>query len=209
MRVLVGCEYSGTVRDAFNAIPGVEAWSCDIIGTERDAPHHFIGNIFSLLDGTFVDAKYDLIILHPPCTAMAVCGNRHYAGTQEREKAIKWTMDLWELAKTKAKSVALENPASVIFPHLRKAGAEVQYIQPYQFGHMEQKKTGLALHNLPLLKPTNDVYDEMMELPKKERERVFYMSPSEDRGKERARFYTGIAKAMADQWGSIWNKETN
>lgn len=200
--VLVGCEYSGTVRDAFNAIPGVVAWSCDIIGTERDGPH-IVGDIIEFLEGTFVDAIYDLIILHPPCTAMAVCGNRHYAGTQEREQAIKWTMDLWELAKKKAKSVALENPASVIFPHLRKAGAEVQYIQPYQFGHMEQKKTGLALHNLPPLQPTNNVYDEMMKLPKKERERIFYMSPSADRGKERARFFPGIAEAFADQWGNL------
>jgi len=202
VRVLIGCEYSGTVREAFNSKKDHLAWSCDIIGSERDGLH-IVGDVMGFLNGMFIDAKLDLIILHPPCTAMAVCGNRTYSNSQDRLDAVDWTLRLWELAKKKAPRVALENPASVIFPHLRKSGAHVQYIQPYQFGHMEQKKTGLALHNLPPLKPTNNVYDEMMKLPKGKRERVFYMSPSKDRGKERARFYTGFADAMADQWGNL------
>lgn len=98
--------------------------------------------------------------------------------------------------------VAMENPASVLFPALRsRRGAKVQYVQPWMFGHPEQKKTGFALHGLPPLVETDNVYEYMMTLPKKERERIFYMSPGADRGKERARFFTGLAAAMADQWG--------
>lgn len=95
----------------------------------------------------------------------------------------------------------MENPASVLFPILRnQRGADVQYIQPYEFGHLEQKKTGLALHGVPRLVGTENVYEKMMKLPKKERERVHYMSPGPNRAKERARFYQGIANAMAIQW---------
>jgi hypothetical protein len=136
---------------------------------------------------------------------MGVCGNKHYARGKprhgERVSAIIWSTGVWSYAKHHARCAALENPASVIFPVLRKDGADVQYIQPWQFGHPEQKKTGLALHNLPRLTPTNDVYEYMMTLPRKERERIFFMSPGEDRGHERSRFYPGIADAMAAQWG--------
>jgi hypothetical protein len=156
---------------------------------------------------------WDLIILHIPCTAMGVCGNKHYGRGKpkhgERVSAIIWSVGVWEYAKQHAASVALENPASVIFPVLRKGGADVQYIQPWQHGHPEQKKTGLALHNLPRLKPTNDVYEHMMTLPRKERERIFYMSPSEDRGHERSRFYQGFAEAMADQWGDYISAQSD
>jgi len=103
---------------------------------------------------------------------------------------------------TRTHWVVMENPASVLFPYLRTMyAADVQYIQPWQFGHPEQKKTGLALHKATRLQPTEDVKEFMMTLPVKKRERIWYMSPGPDRQKERARFFPGIAAAMAEQWG--------
>jgi len=149
---------------------------------------------------------WDLIIVHIPCTAMAVCGNKTYAeGSpeyQQRLDAIEWSLKVWDAACMMAPRVAMENPASVLFPALRtRRKALVQYVQPYGFGHLEQKKTGFALRGLMPLRETDNVYEEMMKLPKNVRERVLYMSPGPDRAKERARFYTGFAEAMADQWG--------
>lgn len=201
IRVLVACEYSATVRDAFRA-RGFDAWSCDLLPTEGDAQWHIVGDVEDVIE----DGDWDLIILHVPCTAMAVCGNKHYGQFgykhYDRLDAIAWTLDVARLALSRAPHVALENPASVIFPRMRTdLNAKVQYVQPWMFGHPEQKKTGLALWDLPALAETNNVYAYMMALPRKERERVFFMSPGPDRGKERARFYQGIAEAMAQQWG--------
>lgn len=204
MLVLIACEYSNTVSGEFRRA-GHDAWSNDIIPSEGPDEFHILGDCKAAISSR----HWDLIIIHIPCTAMGVCGNGTYGKDkpkhQERIDAIEWSLSVWDLAVQHAKKgVAMENPASVLFPVLRDArGADVQYIQPYMFGHKEQKKTGLALHGLPRLHGTNDVYDEMMNLPKKERERVFYMSPGPDRGKERARFYSGIADAMADQWGML------
>lgn len=149
------------------------------------------------------DGEYDLGIMHPDCTAVCVAGNRTYSGTQEREDQIEWIMQLAYIAKWKCARLCIENPVSVIFPHLRSAGFTIQYVQPWQHGHMEQKKTGLALFNLPPLVETNNVYDAMMDLPKCKRERVFYMSPGENRKRDRSESYSGILAAMADQWGQL------
>ena len=184
MRVLVGCEYSGTVRDAFIA-QGHNAWSCDLLESESPGPH-FQADIFEAIG---CSNSWDLIILHPPCTHMAVCGNRYWSGTKEREAAIAWTRKLWQAAVQNADRVALENPVSVLSSQWQKP---TQYIQPWQFGHGETKKTGLWLHNLPPLEPTNIVEGR--------EQRIWKMSPSPDRGKERSRFYPGIAAAMAQQW---------
>ncbi len=196
---LIGCEYSSTVRGAF-AAHGIPAYSCDIIPTEGDPRFHIVGDV----QNAITSRQWAGIILHVPCTAMGVCGNGTYGAGKarhgERIAAIAWTLETWRLAKRHARAVALENPASVIFPILRADGADVQYVQPWQHGHPEQKKTGLALHNLPRLVPTRDVYAHMMTLPRAERERVFFMSPGPDRGKERARFFAGFANAMAEQW---------
>lgn len=201
---LVACEYSATVSNAIRAT-GRECWSNDILDTEGDPAWHIKGDCLAAI----MSRRWSLIVIHIPCTAMAVCGNSTYAPggieSEARRDAIDWTLEVWDAAISQAEHVALENPASVIFPILRdQRGADVQYVQPYQFGHMEQKKTGLALHRLPRLRPTDNVYPEMMGLPKKERERVHYMSPGPDRAKERARFYTGFANAMADQWPGQW-----
>lgn len=196
MNILIGCEYSGTVRDAFLKL-GHNAWSNDIIDTESKPERHMKMDIMDAL----MNGCWDMVIIHIPCTYMAVCGNGTYAKTEARFEALEWSCRVWEQAKLTAKRVVMENPASVLFPRLRELGADVQYVQPWQFGHTEQKKTGLALWRTKRLVETNNVYEEMMKLPKKERERIWYMSPGKDRGKERARFYTGIADAMAEQWG--------
>lgn len=201
MKVLVCCEYTQTVTQAFLAA-GHDAWSNDILDTEGDPKRHLKMDAMLALSSD----SWDLAILHPPCTHMAVCGNATWAGSKEREDAIRWTLLLWTEAKRYAKRVALENPVSAIFPELRKfgaTGATVQYIQPWMFGHPEQKRTGLAIHNLPKLTETNNVYAEMMKLPRKQRERIHFMSPSATRGLERSRTFPGIADAFVQQWGSL------
>lgn len=195
MKILVGFEYSGIVRDALLA-KGHDAISCDLLPTESPGPHHQ-GDIMDMLN-----EPWDMIIAHPPCTALCVAGNSTYgegqAKYQERLGACRWTRELWDRCKEIADHVCFENPLGVL---QRLAGfPKPQYIQPYQFGHLEQKKTGLFLHNLPPLIETNNVYQEMGRLPKRQRERIHYMGPSSDRAKLRAKTYTGVALAMADQW---------
>lgn len=197
MHVLVVFEFSGTVRDAFIK-RGHNAVSCDLLPTEADGPH---------IQGDCVIAiksrKWDIIIMHPPCTKIAVCGNRTYgrgkAKHHERIESAKWTKAVWELAKSVCDMVVMENPKNIMGSAV---GKRTQAVQPYQFGHMEMKETWLWLHGLPRLKPTKNVYGQMMQLPKKERERIFYMPPSEDRGHLRSITYQGIADAMAEQWGN-------
>ena len=108
-------------------------------------------------------------------------------------------MEFWDLAKTKASKVCFENPVGVL--HRLGGIVKASYVQPYEFGHLEQKKTGLHLYNLDPLVPTNNVYNEMMELPKNQRERIFHLPPSKDRWKIRSTTFKGIAEAMANQWG--------
>lgn len=197
MRVLIACEYSGRVRDAFIAL-GHDAISCDLLPTDSPGPH---------IQGDCVEAitsdYWDLIIVHPPCTALTVAGNSTYgegmAKYSERLIAVDWTVKLFELAKKHAESICMENPVGVL---PRMGGLKCsQYIQPYMFGHMEQKKTGLWLHNLPKLVETENVYAQMMLLPKNKRERLHYLPPSADRWKLRSTTYQGIADAIAAQWG--------
>ena len=203
--ILIGCEYSATERNAFQD-HGFEAWSCDLKPTDGDPRWHIQGDIRDAVRSR----RWSLIILHVDCTAMAVAGNRHYGRGKplhhKREAAVEWTMGVVQDALDNADHVALENPASVIFPYLRErwnVAVDVQYIQPWQHGHPEQKKTGLALWNLPRIRETNNVHDHMMTLPRKERERIFFMSPGAHRGHERSRAYQGIADAFADQWGDF------
>lgn len=185
MRVLVGCEYSGVVRDAFFTA-GHDAWSCDLEESEGLTPwRHIHGDI-----RTALREPWDLIILHPPCTYLAVSGNRWYANTYEREQAIRWTMKLWRRACQVSNKVALENPVGVLATAWRRPN---QYIQPWEYGHPESKRTGLWLRGLPNLKPTTKKPEEIQE-------RIWRMAPGPNRSKERSRFYTGIAEAMAKQW---------
>ena len=200
MKVLIACEYSGRVRDAFLAL-GHDAISCDLLPTDVTGPHHQ-GDVIDLLNSK-PDGYYDLIIAHPECTKLCVSGNAHYGEGQpkynERLKSVEWTVNFWKLAKRKSYSVAFENPVGVL--HRLGGLPKANYVQPYEFGHLEQKKTGLHLHNLDPLTPTNNVREEMMKLPKNVRERLHYLPPSADRWKIRSTTYEGIAKAMAAQWG--------
>ncbi len=181
MRVLVACEFSGVVRDAFLA-KGHDAWSCDILPTEIPGPH-----IETDVKRVF-DLNWDLMIAHPPCTHLACSGARWFKDKgPEQQAALAFVQDL--LAAPIAK-IALENPVSVISTKIRKPD---QIIQPWQYGHPETKTTCLWLKNLPRLKPA--------EIVEGREARVHRESPSPERWKNRSRTYPGIAKAMADQWG--------
>ena len=198
-RVLIACEYSGRVRQAFRNA-GHDAWSCDLLPSEDASPHHVQGDVMSLLTHEWCGGDprgWDLLIAHPPCTHLASSGARWWGGKQhEQAEALAFVRALLDCDVPR---IALENPAGRIGTQIRKAD---QYIQPWQFGHPETKATGLWLKNLPPLVPTLNVKDAMDKLPAKERHRVHYMSPGPDRWKERSRTYQGIADAMAAQWGT-------
>ena len=193
MRVLIGCETSGASREAFRRL-GHDAWSCDVLPADDGSPHHIVGDIVKLLED---GPRWDLIILHPPCTALAVSGNRWYGEGKERHhervEAIRWTVALWELATSICPRVALENPVGVLSS--QGGLAATQYIQPWQFGHGETKKTGLWLHGLPALRPTDVVEGR--------EQRVWNLPPSPDRWKIRSKTFQGIADAFASQWGGV------
>lgn len=181
MRILVACEYSATVREAF-AAKGHEAVSCDLLPTEIPGPH-YEGNVLDILYD-----KWDLMIAHPPCTHLAVSGARWFKDKQvEQKEALTFVR---ELLNAPIERIALENPISIISSKIRKPD---QIIQPWMFGHGETKATCLWLKGIPLLQPTNVVDGREA--------RVHKMAPSPDRWKERSRTFKGIAQAMADQWG--------
>ena len=191
MRVLVACEYSGRVRDAFTAA-GHEAMSCDLLDSETPGAH-YVGDVRDVLEG-----GWDLLIAHPPCTDLAVSGARHFPAkiADGRQAAALEFVRL--LLAAPVPRIALENPVSIISSRIRPA---TQYVQPWEFGHPETKKTGLWLKNLPPLVPTADVSAAMALLPPSERNRVHHMSPGPDRWRHRSRTFEGIAAAMATQWG--------
>ncbi len=183
MRVLVGCEYSGRVRQAFRNL-GHDAWSCDLLESEDESPYHIIGDVITLLSD-----QWDLAIFHPPCTHLAVSGSRWFKDkVAEQAEALEFVRMLMDAPIPK---IAIENPVSVISSRIRKPD---QIIQPWQFGHGETKATCLWLKGLPKLTPTNVVEGREA--------RIHKMPPSPDRWKERSRTYQGIADAMAHQWGS-------
>jgi site-specific DNA-cytosine methylase len=182
MKVLVACEYSGRVRDAFLA-KGHDAISCDLLPTDAPGPH-YQGDVFDIINNGF-----DLLIAHPPCTHLAVSGARHFAAKKAsgvQDEALDFVRRLLDSPIDK---IALENPISIISSRIRKPD---QIIQPWQFGHGETKATCLWLKNLPLLVPTNIVDGRS--------DRIHKMPPSPDRWKLRSTTYSGIAQAMAEQW---------
>lgn len=192
LRVLVACEYSGRVRDAFRA-RGHDAWSCDLLPAEDGSEFHHQGDVLPHLGN-----EWDLMIAHPPCTDLAVSGARHFAAKVADGRQQRALDFVRALMAAPIPRICIENPISIISSKIRKPE---QIIQPWQFGHPEQKATCLWLKGLPPLTPTNDVYEHMMTLPKQERERVHRMPPGPDRWKERSRTFPGIAAAMASQWG--------
>jgi len=181
MRVLVACEFSGTVRDAFIRA-GHEAVSCDLLDTETPGPH-YRGDVRDILgDG------WDLMIAHPPCTHLAVSGARWFHKKQaEQQESLEFVR---ELLAAPIPRICLENPVSIISSRIRKPD---QIIQPWQFGHGETKATCLWLVGLPKLVPTDIVSGRDP--------RIHMLPPSPDRWKLRSKTYDGIAAAMAEQWG--------
>jgi len=183
VRLLVACEFSGAVRDAFLAA-GHDAMSCDLLPTDVPGPH-YQGDVRDVLgDG------WDLMIAHPPCTHLAVSGARWFKDkVQEQDEALDFVRLLLDAPIPR---IALENPISVISSRIRKPD---QIIQPWQFGHGETKATCLWLKGLPKLVPT--------EIVDGREARVHRLPPGPDRWKLRSITYPGIARAMAEQWGSL------
>ena len=195
MKVLVACEYSGIVRDAFIE-KGHDAISCDLLETDRPGPH-YTGDIFDI-----IDPEFDLMIAHPPCTYMCNSGAKHLYINGKKENGIE--PNRWKALEEAAiffkrllnypiPKIAVENPIMLSYAKDIVGSNYTQIIQPWQFGHGETKATCLWLRNLPKLVPTNIVEGREQRLHK--------LPPSKDRWKERSKTFEGIAKAMADQWG--------
>lgn len=202
LRFLVGCEFSGTVRDALIA-RGHYAMSCDLLPTEKPGPH-YQGDVRDVLDD-----GWDGLIAHPSCTFITNSGVCHLHAPDTTEPTLKgqprWDAldEACEFFKTllecKIKYKVIENPIPHKYAVQRIGRKYDQLIQPYQFGHMERKATCFWLDNFPKLIETNNVKAEMLLLPKREQQRLHYLSPGPDRWKERSRTFTGIADALADQ----------
>ena len=196
MKVLIACEYSGIVRDAF-AAKGHDAWSCDILPTESPG-NHFQGDVLEHLD-----KGWDIMIAHPPCTHLAVSGARWFTEGKKPWSLQEDALDfVRKLLNAPIDKIALENPVSVISTKIKKPN---QIIQPFEYGHDVTKRTCLWLKNLPNLKPTKIVKPDIVLVNGKKMSRMHYESfklPSKERSKVRSKFYTGIAEAMADQWGT-------
>lgn len=214
MKVLIACEFSGVVRDAFRAL-GHEAWSCDLRECEPSpwSEYHIVCDVRKVLGWN--EPKFDLLIAHPPCTHLSLSGARwatdHWVKREDKP-------DRWHDGSAKRTAMAeaaeffrllldCDIPRRCIENPMSRASTLVapksQTIHPWQFGHPEQKTTWLWLRNLPPLEPTDNVYDRMMALPKRERERIWSMPPGPEREKMRSVTYSGIAKAMAEQWGKL------
>jgi site-specific DNA-cytosine methylase len=203
MRLLVACEFSGIVREAFRA-KGHDAWSCDILPSDQPTLFHYKGDVLDILnDG------WDMMIAHPPCTHLAVSGARWFTeGKKDWQLQIEALKFVELLMLAPIEKIVIENPVSVISTKIRKPD---QIIQPWQFGHPETKKTCLWLKNLPKLKSTKIVEPDYMRnkdgtyyMDKKGKRysRIHFMSyKNSQRSKERSLTYKGIALAMADQWG--------
>lgn len=198
MKILVACEYSGTVRDAFIR-GGHEAMSCDLLPTDSPGPH-YQGDVFDIInDG------WDMMVAHPPCTYLSVSGmhwtTRGLRDPQLTEDALNF---VHLLMAAPIERIAIENPISVISSRIRKPD---QIITPYQFGHDASKKTCLWLKGLPLLRPTQLVEPRIVNGKPRWGNQTDSgqnkLPPSADRWKIRSETYTGIADAMADQWGSL------
>ena len=219
MNVLVACEESQRVCTAFRG-KGHNAFSCDILPCSGDRPEwHIQGDVLPLLNGhcgwysqaglyNYLDAKWDLIIAHPPCTYLTLAGNKWFKPEfadrfpdrkKQREDAVAFFM---AIANADCDKIAIENPVGVMSSQWRKPD---QYIEPYMFGDPEKKKTGLWLKGLPLLKPTNIVEPVIIHCKSGANEPRWHMEtmhlPKEERSRVRSQTFPGIARAFAEQWG--------
>ena len=199
MKILVACEESQAVTIELRRL-GHEAFSCDILECSGGHPEwHLQEDVTPLLK-----QRWDLIIAFPPCTHLAVSGAAWFEQKRKdgrQQEAIDFFM---MFANADCERIAIENPVGIMSRIYKKPS---QIVQPYEYGHMEQKSTCLWLKGLPLLRPTNNVYDKMMGLPKNKRERLHYLPPSPERAKLRSKTFPGIAKAMAEQWAGDIREE--
>ena len=200
MKVLIACEFSGIVRDAFKA-KGHDAWSCDLLPTERQG-QHIQDDVRNHLKG-----GWDLMIGHPPCTFLCNSGvswlYKQPSRMLELSLATQFFYVLWNASIPR---ICIENPIPHKYGRLPKHS---HIIQPWMFGHPEQKATCLWLKGLPKLKPTNNVKEQMLKLPDNKRQRLHYLPPSKDRQTIRSRTFQGIANAMAEQWGTTARADEN
>lgn len=195
MKILIACEFSGIVREAFKS-KGHEVLSCDLLPTEIPGNHY---------QGSVLDVIYkgwDMMIAHPPCTYLANSGVQHLHKDIKRwEKLFQGAEFFKFLLNYPIPKICVENPIMHKYGKQLIGSQASQIIQPWMFGHLEQKATCLWLKGLPALQETKNVKTEMLKLPKNERERLHYLPPSEDRQKLRSLTYQGIANSMAEQWG--------
>jgi len=195
MKVLVACEFSGIVREAFRA-KGHDAWSCDLLPTEIPG-QHIQGDVLEI-----INTGWDMMIAHPPCTYLCVTANRSFLNNPDRwRKRLDAMLFVYGLLNADIEKICIENPKGVISTHIRKPD---QYIQPYEHGHPDSKMTGLWLKNLPKIQPTEIVEPEWVVPPSGRRmSKTHANNPSTNNpgnAKLRSRTYQGIAKAMANQW---------
>lgn len=186
MRVLIACETSGTVREAFRKL-GHDAWSCDLLLADDGSPYHIQGDCIPA-----IRKGWDLVIAHPPCTHLASSGARWFADKRadgRQQQGVDLFMRVTAACQLHTGRWAIENPIGIMSSRWRKPD---QIIQPWQYGHGETKATCLWLKNLPKLQPTNIVEGR--------KARIHKIPPSADRWKERSRTFAGIADAMAGQW---------
>ena len=202
MRILIGCEESATVREAFRKL-GHDAWSCDY-QPSRIPGNHIQADVLSVInDG------WDMAIFHTPCTYLSNSGvqwlyNRDGSQNQERWENMRRDALLFKATMdAKIPRIANENPIMHKYAIEIIGRRQDQVIQPWMFGHPESKATCLWLQNLPPLVITNDVRDEMKKLPKNKQQRLHYLPPGPERQRERSTTFTGVAEAMASQWGSL------
>jgi hypothetical protein len=198
MKVLIACEFSGTVRDAFSKL-GHDAWSCDLEPTQTEG-NHYQGDMFDI-----VNNGWDLIIAHPPCTHLAVSGARHFEKKRADGRQQQGIDFFMRVANIDVPKLAVENPIGIMSTLYRKPE---QIIQPYEYGHGTTKATCLWLKGLPLLKPTNivDKGEVVTFASGKRMSKWFYESshlPPKERERMRNKTFQGIADAMADQWGNL------
>lgn len=197
MKILIACEYSGAVRDAFIRA-GHDAISCDLFPTDNPGPH-YQGDVFDIINDGF-----DLMIAHPPCTYLCNSGvSWLHKDITRWPKMFQGAEFFKKLLDAPIPRIAIENPIMHKYAKSIIRQNQSQTIQPWMFGHAESKGTCLWLKGLPLLKATNNVKEQFLRLPKKEAQRIHYASPGKDRWKLRSKTFTGVAQAMANQWGTL------
>ena len=196
MKILIGCEESGRVRQAFRGV-GHDAWSCDLLPcTENPSKYHIQDDLLKVIKSE----KWDMIIAFPPCTHLAISGAKYFPekiADGRQAAAIKFAEDIFS---ADCPYIAIENPVGVLSTK-SKLGKATQYIQPYWFSERQRKKTGLWLKGLPKLVPTDMV--DISKVPEKELNKLYYLAPSPTRAIERSKTFHGVAQAMAQQWGSL------